>query len=330
VTLTRLGLPLSLAARYEVCPVTKAIASKRFYFYQRAKIASVKGTQRNRTLFSGGEGPLAELQSKDVDQAQLLATDSNGSVIHTKHTDHSEPLVYTAYGHSSSLPSDQTSSGFNGEFLDALEFYLLGAGYRLYYPPLMRLFSPDNLSPFAQGGINSYAYCGGDPVNFTDPSGHQRRKKFFGSMRKTVRRNSTDSTASLLSDASTTSDSNLFEENGLTRSQSQSQSYIIYEAKNRKAVQLYDDQKAMEKLIKKKNKNIMKWGKANEDVKHYDQKLAKPGTYDPGWNNRKRDAAIARRHEYRLKVEEFKKQIDKLMTSIDPQPHNTDIRRNNI
>ncbi|MNI63190.1 hypothetical protein D3C73_1185430 [compost metagenome] len=36
----------------------------------------------------------------------------------------------------------------------------------------MRFISPDNLSPFAQGGLNPYAYCEGDPVNFSDPSGH--------------------------------------------------------------------------------------------------------------------------------------------------------------
>ena len=36
----------------------------------------------------------------------------------------------------------------------------------------MRFNSPDELSPFGDGGINSYAYCGGDPVNRYDPSGN--------------------------------------------------------------------------------------------------------------------------------------------------------------
>jgi len=35
----------------------------------------------------------------------------------------------------------------------------------------MMFLSPDPLSPFGEGGINPYAYCSGDPINFRDPSG---------------------------------------------------------------------------------------------------------------------------------------------------------------
>jgi RHS repeat-associated protein len=62
---------------------------------------------------------------------------------------------------------------FNGERLDPVsETYHLGNGYRAYSPVLMRFTSPDSWSPFGAGGINSYAYCAGDPVNRADPSGH--------------------------------------------------------------------------------------------------------------------------------------------------------------
>lgn len=53
-----------------------------------------------------------------------------------------------------------------------LASYLLGNGYRAYNPALMRFNSPDNQSPFGEGGLNAYAYCAGDPVNSVDPSGH--------------------------------------------------------------------------------------------------------------------------------------------------------------
>nr|WP_238149242.1 RHS repeat-associated core domain-containing protein [Arsenophonus endosymbiont of Aleurodicus floccissimus] len=62
---------------------------------------------------------------------------------------------------------------FNGEHWDeASGSYLLGNGYRAYSSRLVRFTAPDSWSPFGAGGINAYAYCDGDPINFSDPSGH--------------------------------------------------------------------------------------------------------------------------------------------------------------
>ncbi|WP_236468108.1 RHS repeat-associated core domain-containing protein, partial [Pseudomonas syringae] len=43
-----------------------------------------------------------------------------------------------------------------------------------YNPVLMRFNSPDSLSPFDEGGLNAYGYCGGDPVGFVDETGHAK------------------------------------------------------------------------------------------------------------------------------------------------------------
>ncbi|NRD73994.1 RHS repeat-associated core domain-containing protein [Shewanella sp. VB17] len=67
----------------------------------------------------------------------------------------------------------KNSLGFNGERQDsATGLYHLGKGYRVYNPALMRFHASDSMSPFGKGGINSYAYCLGDPINLKDPSGH--------------------------------------------------------------------------------------------------------------------------------------------------------------
>lgn len=86
--------------------------------------------------------------------------------------------VYSPYGYHQ--PSKGVL-GFNGERADRLTgHYHLGNGYRAYNPVLMRFNGPDSLSPFAQGGLNAYGYCQGDPVNFRDPSGHWLLKILAG------------------------------------------------------------------------------------------------------------------------------------------------------
>ncbi|EIC85448.1 RHS repeat-associated core domain-containing protein [Serratia sp. M24T3] len=76
---------------------------------------------------------------------------------------------------------NNSTLGFNGERRDFIsEAAHLGNGYRAYNPILMRFNSPDSWSPFGEGGINPYAYCDGDPVNLSDPSGHMGWQSLVG------------------------------------------------------------------------------------------------------------------------------------------------------
>lgn len=80
------------------------------------------------------------------------------------------PRAYSPYG----VMNAALASGlaFCGQYRDTLTGnYPLGNGDRFYSPVLMRFLSPDSLSPFGRGGINVYAYCGGEPVNRHDPTG---------------------------------------------------------------------------------------------------------------------------------------------------------------
>ncbi len=82
----------------------------------------------------------------------------------------SNARTYSPYGVMQTVPV--TALAFCGGRRDPLSGnYPLGNGHRHYSPVLMRFLSPDSLSPFERGGMNAYAYCGGDPVNRTDESG---------------------------------------------------------------------------------------------------------------------------------------------------------------
>ncbi|MDH0357055.1 RHS repeat-associated core domain-containing protein [Morganella sp. GD04133] len=125
------------------------------------------GRQETRLIKRGGHC-LGMSQGGDL---TLTGTDHNSSLIWSENkTDGATRHNWSPYG--SGNPVDLLP-GFNGERCDPVSgSYHLGNGYRAYNPVLMRFNCPDSLSPFGEGGINPYAYCAGDPVNFTDPSGH--------------------------------------------------------------------------------------------------------------------------------------------------------------
>lgn len=78
--------------------------------------------------------------------------------------------VYSAYGDRGAA-THGARSAYAGEILEEGAYgYMLGE--RPYAPTLRRFLKPDALSPFASGGINRYAYCGGDPIGRIDPGGN--------------------------------------------------------------------------------------------------------------------------------------------------------------
>lgn len=84
--------------------------------------------------------------------------------------------AYTPYGYTVHRSTNKSLLGFNGELSDPMTgLYILGSGYRAYSVILMRFIATDSLAPFGIGGLNAYSYINGDPINYTDPSGHSGR-----------------------------------------------------------------------------------------------------------------------------------------------------------
>lgn len=121
-----------------------------------------------------GEQPLGVQQSgSGAHSPLLLHTSASHSVIAESQAGSTRAIRYTAYGEDHSDDPTLAALGYNGEALDPDSgWYLLGNGYRVYNPVLMRFHSPDSLSPFGEGGLNYYGYCQGNPVTFRDPTGH--------------------------------------------------------------------------------------------------------------------------------------------------------------
>ena len=185
----------ALLCRYRYDPLDRLINQTQTYapthqrFYCKTRLATEIHGAMGHSIVQHGDQLLAEQQREgDVIDSTLLATDQQRSVLHTLDKN-SKPqsIAYSPYGHRRPGGGLISLLGFAGERPDPMTgHYLLGNGYRAFNSVLMRFNSPDSWSPFGKGGLNSYTYCLGDPVNFYDPIGHgrigflTRVKNFFG------------------------------------------------------------------------------------------------------------------------------------------------------
>ncbi|MBI3908557.1 MAG: RHS repeat-associated core domain-containing protein [Pseudomonas fluorescens] len=170
-----------LRCRYSYDPLDRLIsqlqpdAPAHQRFYCKSRLATeIQGTI-GFSVFQNNDLLLAQRKSQgSAVESTLLATDLQRSVLHTFTADQQKhPIAYSPYGHRQAESGLTSRLGFNGERPDPVTgHYLLGNGYRAFNPVLMRFNSPDSLSPFGSGGLNSYAYCWGDPINLSDPLGH--------------------------------------------------------------------------------------------------------------------------------------------------------------
>ncbi|SDB17135.1 RHS repeat-associated core domain-containing protein [Pseudomonas sp. NFACC13-1] len=158
-------------------------------FYCKSRLATEIEGAINRSIVQHDEHLLALTETLgNIRQATLVATDQHRSVLQALAANKSQSFAYSPYGHRPAGGGLLSLLGFNGERADSVTgHYLLGNGYRAFNPVLMRFNSPDRLSPFGVGGVNTYAYCTGDPINRRDPNGtagfFTRIIKFFSKAR---------------------------------------------------------------------------------------------------------------------------------------------------
>ncbi|WP_081498285.1 RHS repeat-associated core domain-containing protein [Pseudomonas psychrophila] len=151
-----------------------ALQSNSLRFYCQSRIATEIQGAALHSIMQHGDQLLAQHSQEATHQTNtLLVTDSQRSVLHTMNNTEQQAIAYLPFGHHTTPSANTPLLGFNGERAEPLTgHYLLGNGYRAFNPILMRFNSPDTMSPFDKGGLNSYGYCLGNPVTRRDPSGH--------------------------------------------------------------------------------------------------------------------------------------------------------------
>lgn len=161
-----------------------AKSQQQLYFYTAEGLAFVKSSSSGGAALLRAAGRV--MAQRDDHQVALYGTDILGSIAHYLEGGELCSLQYTLYGYDSGKLCASVLR-FNSQRKDRLiEGYHLGNGHRTYSPTCMRFNSPDTRSPYDEGGVNAYSYCGGDPINRSDPSGRSwwslssLRKLLFG------------------------------------------------------------------------------------------------------------------------------------------------------
>jgi len=140
--------------------------------YQGYRVSSTREDDLLTQYLYAGDRPLGLQRPAQAADNRLFMTDAANSVVGECSGDELRDTQYTAYGETPDNDALVGLLGFNGEARErALGWSLLGRGYRAYNPRLMRFHTPDAAAP-EDAGINPYVYCGGNPVNWHDPSGH--------------------------------------------------------------------------------------------------------------------------------------------------------------
>ncbi|WP_085705530.1 RHS repeat-associated core domain-containing protein [Pseudomonas sp. B8(2017)] len=165
----------------------KTNSSSDLLFYQTGKISNIKSKNQWRRIFRTHELLLAENINESSKEIKLLASNENGTVLEELDEQSSNSLTYSAYGHYFNQEDSSFLLRLNAELFNSILLgYALGNGNRIFSPLRMRFNSPDDYSPFEEGGLNSYAYCFCDPVNFIDPSGNNPIRSFFKGIANTL------------------------------------------------------------------------------------------------------------------------------------------------
>lgn len=142
-------------------------------FYKDERLTTELHTESKRTVFRLADQVLAEqVLNNTNNEISLLVTDGQGSVLGVLGKAQFDVFSYMPYGYQAAPGVLGNLLRFTAERPDRVTgHYLLGKGYRAFNPVLMRFNSPDRLSPFDDGGVNAYTYCGGEPINHVDPEG---------------------------------------------------------------------------------------------------------------------------------------------------------------
>ncbi|MGE8177959.1 RHS repeat domain-containing protein [Pseudomonas fluorescens] len=148
---------------------TSAGVSRRFYVGDHVLNERTTDGAMLTLVRSAGAVFAESRLSQSIRTVMLTGSDGQGSVRLESDTEQ-RVVSYTAHG--SDDGTAQGRVGFAGELRDPVTgLYHLGS-YRPYDSRLMVFLTADSASPIGNGGLNRYAYCGGDPVNRVDPNGH--------------------------------------------------------------------------------------------------------------------------------------------------------------